>query len=83
VNRDPAAIPACDDTVERLADDGIIRRFDDRRRLGDTRDAVIDAVLRRLELSQKQAAEAYTLAEEHETNPRSVWAVRSVRRCGR
>ena len=41
--------------------------------LGDTRDAVIDAVLRRLELSQKQAAEAYTLAEEHETNPRSVW----------
>ena len=41
--------------------------------LGDTRDAVIETVLRRLELSQKQAAEAYTLAEEHETNPRSVW----------
>ena len=27
----------------------------------------------RLDLSQKQAAEAYTLAEQHETNPRSVW----------
>ena len=29
--------------------------------------------LQRLDLSQKQAAEAYTLAEQHETNPRSVW----------
>jgi hypothetical protein len=34
---------------------------------------VIDAVVQRLELSQKQAAEAYTLAEQHETNPRTVW----------
>jgi hypothetical protein len=34
---------------------------------------VLDAVVQRLELSQKQAAEAYTLAEQHETNPRSVW----------
>ena len=41
--------------------------------LGDTRDAVLDAVVQRLDLSQKQAAEAYTLAEAHETNPRSVW----------
>src|SRR5205085_6296422 len=41
--------------------------------LGATRDAVLEVVLRRLELPQKQAAEAYTLAEEHETNPRSVW----------
>ena len=41
--------------------------------LGPTRDAVLDAVVQRLELSQKQAAEAYTLAEQHETNPRSVW----------
>jgi hypothetical protein len=41
--------------------------------LGDTRDAVIDTAVQRLDLSQKQAAEAYTLAEQHETNPRSVW----------
>jgi len=41
--------------------------------LGDSQEAVIDTVLRRLEVSQKQAAEAYTLAEAHETNPRSVW----------
>ena len=26
-----------------------------------------------LELSQKHAAEAYELAEVHETNPRSIW----------
>jgi hypothetical protein len=41
--------------------------------LGATRDAVIEAVVQRLELPQKQAAEAYTLAEQHEPNPRSVW----------
>ena len=41
--------------------------------LGATRDAVIDTAVRRLEVSQKQAGEAFTLAEEHETNPRSVW----------
>ena len=41
--------------------------------LGPTRDAVVDAAVQRLELSQKQAAEAYTLAEMFETNPRSVW----------
>ena len=41
--------------------------------LGDTREAVLDAVVQRLDLSQKQAAEAYTLAETHEPNPRSVW----------
>jgi len=34
---------------------------------------VLEAVVRRLDLSQKQAAEAYTLAEQHEPNPRSVW----------
>ena len=38
-----------------------------------TRDGVLDAVTQRLDLPQKQAAEAYTLAEQHETNPRSVW----------
>jgi Domain of unknown function (DUF932) len=41
--------------------------------LGATRDAVIEAVMRQVELPQKQAAEAYTLAEQHEPNPRSVW----------
>ena len=41
--------------------------------LGDTRDAVLNTAVQRLDLSQKQAAEAYTLAEQHETNPRSVW----------
>ncbi|MGE0703784.1 MAG: DUF932 domain-containing protein [Vicinamibacterales bacterium] len=41
--------------------------------LGPTRDAVLDTVVRRLDLSQKQAAEAYTLAEQYETNPRSIW----------
>jgi hypothetical protein len=34
---------------------------------------VIETAVQRLDLSQKQAAEAYTLAEAHETNPRSVW----------
>jgi hypothetical protein len=41
--------------------------------LGPSRDAVLEAVVQRLDLSQKQAAEAYTLAETHEPNPRSVW----------
>src|SRR5437868_3992022 len=43
------------------------------RELGPTRDAVLEAVVQRLDLSRKQAAEAYTLAEAHEPNPRSVW----------
>src|SRR4051812_34588492 len=41
--------------------------------LGSTRDAVLDTAVQRLDVSQKQAAEAYTLAEQFETNPRSVW----------
>lgn len=41
--------------------------------LGPTRDAVLETAVRRTEVSQKQAAEAFTLAEAHETNPRSVW----------
>jgi hypothetical protein len=41
--------------------------------LGATRDAVLDTVVQRLDLSQKHAAEAYTLAEQYEPNPRSVW----------
>ena len=41
--------------------------------LGPTRDGVIEAVVQRLDLSRKQAAEAYALAEVYESNPRSVW----------
>jgi len=41
--------------------------------IGATRDAVLDAVVQRLDVSQKHAAEAYTLAEQQERNPRSVW----------
>ena len=41
--------------------------------LGPTREAVVDAAVQRLELSQKHAAEAYDLADVHETNPRSLW----------
>jgi hypothetical protein len=41
--------------------------------LGPTREAVLEAVVQRLDVSQKHAAEAYTLAEHYETNPRSVW----------
>jgi hypothetical protein len=41
--------------------------------LGPTREAVLDAVVQRHDLSQKHAAEAYTLAEQHEMNPRSIW----------
>jgi len=43
------------------------------RELGGTRDAVIETAIRRLDISHKQAGEAYTLAEQHESNPRSVW----------
>ena len=41
--------------------------------LGPTREAVIESALQRCDLTQKQADEAYSLAERHETNPRSVW----------
>ena len=41
--------------------------------LGPTREAVVDTAVQRLELSQKQANEAYALAEQYEPNPRSVW----------
>ena len=55
------------------ADDRAVLQRAATHELGPTRDAVVDAVVRRLDLSQKQAAEAYTIAEAHETNPRSVW----------
>jgi hypothetical protein len=41
--------------------------------LGPTREAVIDAAVQRLDVSQKQAGEAYAVAEAYEANPRSVW----------
>ena len=44
-----------------------------RQELGANRDAVLETVVQRLDLSQKQAAEAYTVAEQYERNPRSVW----------
>ena len=34
---------------------------------------MIEAVRQRLTLSAKHAGEAYTLAEQFESNPRSVW----------
>src|ERR671911_3123743 len=43
------------------------------RELGPTREDVLEAVTTRLDVSRKQAAEAYALAETHEANPRSVW----------
>jgi hypothetical protein len=41
--------------------------------LGATREEVIDGVVQRLDLSRKHAVDAYALAEQHETNPRSIW----------
>ena len=41
--------------------------------LGPTTEAVLDTVTTRVEISRKQAADAYGLAEQFETNPRSVW----------
>jgi hypothetical protein len=41
--------------------------------LGSTRETVLEAVVQRLDLSQKHAAQAYTLAEQFEANPRSIW----------
>jgi hypothetical protein len=38
-----------------------------------TRDRVIEAVTTRLDLPQKHAAEAYSLADQYESNPRCVW----------
>ena len=57
-----------DTTAERTA---ILRSST--QELGPTREAVIDAVVQRHEVSQKHAAEAYTLAEQYEPNPRSIW----------
>ncbi len=44
-----------------------------RQELGATREEVLDTVTMGLDLSRKQALEAYGLAEVYEPNPRSVW----------
>jgi Domain of unknown function (DUF932) len=56
-----------------LADDRTMLLRATRQELGPTRDAVVDAVTARLEVSRRQADEAYGLAEQFETNPRSLW----------
>ena len=55
------------------ADDCAVLQRANTKELGTDREAVVDTVMQRLDLSQKLAAEAYTLAETHESNPRSVW----------
>jgi hypothetical protein len=56
-----------------LADDRTILLRATSQELGATREKVIDAVVQRLDLPRKHALDAYTMAEQHETNPRSVW----------
>ena len=56
-----------------LADDRTILLRATSQELGLTREAVIEAATQRLELSRKHALDAYGLAEQHESNPRSVW----------
>jgi hypothetical protein len=55
------------------ADDRTMLLRATRDELGPTREAVVEAVTTRLELSRRQADEAYGVAEQFETNPRSVW----------
>jgi len=56
-----------------LADDRTVLLRAASQELGPTREAVIESAMQRLELSRKHALDAYTLAEEHESNPRSIW----------
>jgi len=56
-----------------LADDRSILLRATSQELGPTREAVIETATQRLELSRKHALDAYGLAEQHESNPRSVW----------
>ena len=64
---------SADATVKRLGDALTLLLRAQSQELGPTLDAVLETAVRRTEVSQKQAAEAYMLAEEHETNPRSIW----------
>jgi hypothetical protein len=56
-----------------LADDRAILLRATSQELGPTREQVIETATQRLDLSRKQAADAYGLAEQHEPNPRSIW----------
>jgi hypothetical protein len=56
-----------------LADDRAVILRATTQELGPTREAVLDAAMTRLDLSHKQAAEAFGLAEHFEPNPRSFW----------
>jgi len=56
-----------------LADDRAILLRATTQELGPSREKVLETAMQRLDLSQKQASEAYGLAEQHEPNPRTVW----------
>ena len=56
-----------------LADDRTMIHRATTHELGASREEVLDAVTTRLELSRRQAAEAFGLAEQFEPNPRSIW----------
>jgi len=56
-----------------MADDRTLLLRAATQELGPTPDAVLDAVTTRVEISRKQAADAYRLAEQFERNPRSIW----------
>lgn len=56
-----------------LADDRAILLRATSRELGPSREEVLGTAMQRLDLSQKQASDAYGLAEQHEPNPRTVW----------
>ncbi len=56
-----------------VADDRLVLLRAQSQELGSSRAAVIETAVQRLDLSQKHAGEAYTLAETFESNPRSVW----------
>jgi len=56
-----------------LADDRTALLRATTQEIGTTREEVVDTAMQRLDLSRKHAVDAYGLAEQHETNPRSVW----------
>ena len=56
-----------------VANDRLVLLRAQSQELGSSREAVIETAVQRLDLSQKQAGEAYTFAETFESNPRSVW----------
>ena len=56
-----------------LADDRAILLRATTQELGPSREKVLETAMQRLDLSQKQASDAYGLAEQHEPNPRTVW----------